>query len=51
LVKQALDRATRPVRLNAQTHLVGWYERFGFAADGEAFLDDGISHTPMVLSR
>ena len=50
LLKGALDGATRPVLLNAQTYLVGWYERFGFEVDGEPFLDDGIPHTPMVLA-
>jgi ElaA protein len=48
LVSDALRRAgSRPVRLAAQTQLVGWYERWGFARDGEDFLDDGIPHTPM----
>jgi ElaA protein len=51
LVKRALDGATRPVRLNAQTYLVEWYERLGFEASGEPFLDDGIPHTPMVIER
>ncbi len=33
--------------LDAQTHLRQWYERFGFAVDGEAFVEDGIPHVPM----
>ena len=47
LVQRALQGAARPVRLNAQTHLVEWYERLGFEPAGAAFLDDGIPHTPM----
>lgn len=37
----------RRSRLDAQSHLAGWYARFGFRQDGEEFLDDGIWHTPM----
>jgi ElaA protein len=41
------DTAGRPVVLEAQSHLAGWYERFGFTATGPEYLDDGIPHTPM----
>ena len=37
--------------LDAQSHLRGWYERFGFAATGDEFVEDGIPHVPMRLSR
>ena len=37
----------RDVVLDAQSPLVGWYAGFGFEADGEEFLEDGIPHTPM----
>ena len=50
LVKEALQVAPRPVRINAQTYLVGWYGRFGFEVSGDEFLDDGIPHTPMTLA-
>jgi ElaA protein len=51
LMAEALRLAgPRPVRLDAQTYLVGWYERFGFVRAGADFLDDGIPHTPMRLS-
>lgn len=33
--------------LAAQSHLVGFYERFGFVAAGPEFIEDGIPHTPM----
>ena len=36
----------RAVVLDAQSYLVGWYERFGFAVTGPEFLEDGIPHTP-----
>lgn len=34
--------------LDAQAYLTGFYERFGFAATGPEFLDDGIPHVPMA---
>jgi ElaA protein len=43
---QAADETTIFV-LNAQSHLVAFYERFGFAINGDEFVDDGIAHTPM----
>lgn len=33
--------------LDAQAHLEGWYERFGFAREGANFLEDDIPHVPM----
>ena len=37
----------RDVVLDAQTPLAAWYAGFGFAVDGEEFLEDGIPHLPM----
>lgn len=42
---------TRDVVLDAQSPLAGWYAGHGFVADGPEFLEDGIPHTPMRLSR
>ena len=50
LVKTALTVAVRPVRINAQSHLFDWYAGFGFAGDGDEFVEDGIPHVPMVLA-
>ncbi|HEV7755610.1 MAG TPA: GNAT family N-acetyltransferase [Mycobacteriales bacterium] len=48
LVREALGKVRgRPVTLNAQTHLTGWYRKFGFVVSAPEFLDDGIPHTPM----
>ena len=33
--------------LDAQSHLVGWYARFGFTVSGAEFIEDGIAHRPM----
>jgi ElaA protein len=50
LVHHALTFADRPVVLDAQSHLVAWYEALGFVADGPGFVEDGIPHTPMRRS-
>jgi ElaA protein len=47
LVAAALQETPGPVTLSAQSHLTGWYERFGFAVDGPEYLDAGIPHRPM----
>ncbi len=41
----------RDVVLDAQTPLVKWYESMGFAVTGGEFLDGGIPHLPMRLTR
>lgn len=41
----------RDVVLDAQSPLARWYATFGFEVSGPEFLEDGIPHTPMVLSR
>ena len=33
--------------LNAQAHLEGWYERFGYTRTGDNFDEAGIPHVPM----
>jgi predicted GNAT family N-acyltransferase len=38
-----------PITLGAQTHLEGWYERFGFRRSGPDYVEDGIAHLPMRL--
>ena len=51
LMNAALEACPgRDVVLDAQSPLRGWYEGFGFAVDGDEFLEDGIPHTPMRLS-
>ena len=48
LMQTALAQvAGRAVVLDAQSHLAGWYARFGFVADGPEFVEDGIAHIPM----
>jgi predicted GNAT family N-acyltransferase len=51
LLESLMDEARRQgmteLALNAQTGATGFYERFGFAAEGEVFMDAGIPHITM----
>jgi ElaA protein len=52
LISAALARVgERECRLDAQAPLVGFYARLGFAAAGPEYLEDGIPHVPMRLTR
>jgi len=39
------------VQLSAQTHLTPFYERLGFKAISDSYLEDGIPHTDMELAQ
>jgi predicted GNAT family N-acyltransferase len=47
LVALAAERGRQEVVLNAQTHALGFYELYGFVAEGGDFLDAGIAHRRM----
>lgn len=52
LVMEALDRIAgaagcRSARLSSQVDAIGFYERLGYEAFGEAYLDAGILHRDM----
>lgn len=47
LVEHVLTTVAAPWTLDAQSHLTGWYARFGFEVSGAEYLEDGIAHTPM----
>ncbi|MGM0783278.1 MAG: GNAT family N-acetyltransferase [Pseudomonadota bacterium] len=53
LMRAAIEAARRDghpaVELAAQTHALPFYERLGFRAFGEAFMDAGIPHRNMHL--
>ena len=48
LVSHIVETSTGWLVLDAQSYLVDWYERFGFAATGPEFVEDGIPHVPMA---
>jgi tRNA(adenine34) deaminase len=47
LMNQARQRGDRQSVLSAQTHAVGFYEKFGFVAEGHEYLDCDIPHRDM----
>ena len=47
LMERALQRGDREVVLSAQTHAIGFYEKFGFIAEGNEYLDCDIPHRDM----
>ena len=47
LIDRARQRGDREVVLSAQTHALGFYEKFGFAAEGGEYLDCNIAHRDM----
>ncbi|CAN7504764.1 GNAT family N-acetyltransferase [Duganella sp. LjRoot269] len=47
LMEQARARGDKQVVLSAQTHAAPFYERHGFAIDGDEFFEAGISHINM----
>jgi len=49
LLRHARPLGAERVVLDAQTHALGFYQRLGFHAVGEEFLDAGIPHRRMEL--
>lgn len=54
LMRAAVERfrkvpGVKKVKLGAQTHALGFYERLGFVAHGPEFDDAGIAHREMIL--
>jgi predicted GNAT family N-acyltransferase len=50
LIALARKEGCVEVQLNAQTHALGFYGRYGFTASGEEFDEAGIAHRRMSLS-
>ncbi|MDI9394253.1 MAG: GNAT family N-acetyltransferase [Euryarchaeota archaeon] len=48
LIEKAVELEARDIHIHAQTHAVGFYEKFGFVAYGDSFLKTGIEHISMV---
>lgn len=47
LMQAARQRGHRQVRLNAQLHASAFYGRYGFAVDGDEFMEANIAHIHM----
>lgn len=53
LLRQAIGQCEalfgrQPIKIGAQQYLRAFYESFGFVAEGEGYLEDGIPHVHMV---
>ena len=49
LLAMTRERGDAEVELSAQTHALGFYEKFGFVAFGDEYFDVGIPHRSMRL--
>jgi predicted GNAT family N-acyltransferase len=47
-LQQARHRGLARVAVNAQTYVMAFYERHGFVAEGEGFVEAGIPHHRMT---
>jgi predicted GNAT family N-acyltransferase len=47
LIARAKQRGDKAVVLSAQIHAIAFYQRHGFAAEGEVYLEAGIRHQQM----
>ena len=50
VIEQAKQRGHRQVFLHAQISVIGFYQKHGFSAEGDIFIDAGIEHRTMRLS-
>lgn len=50
LIDEATRRGMARVVLNAQTHALGFYARFGFVPEGEEYEEAGLPHRTMGRS-
>ena len=44
-----LVKLRKPIYLNSQTNVIGFYSKFGFKVVGEMFKEAGIEHYKMIL--
>lgn len=51
LLLKAFEFTESAVRTDAQTAAQGFYERYGFVPTGETFMDVGIEHVPMQVTK
>ena len=50
VIEQARQSGFKQVFLHAQVNVIGFYEKSGFSAEGDIFIDAGIEHRTMRLS-
>ena len=50
-ILQTADNQYQTFVLDAQVQVIPFYEKLGFTAEGDIFLDAGIEHRRMILTR
>lgn len=50
-VNYALEQRYTDIFLHAQTQAIGFYQRYGFEAEGPEFMDAGIPHRNMTFKH
>ncbi|MBB6521612.1 GNAT family N-acetyltransferase [Pseudoteredinibacter isoporae] len=50
-VNYALEQNYSDIFLHAQTQAIGFYQRYGFEAEGPEFMDAGIPHRNMIFNK
>ena len=50
VIEQARQSGFKQVFLHAQVNVISFYEKSGFSAEGDIFIDAGIEHRTMRLS-
>ncbi len=48
LLEKTVELGVEAVHIHAQTHAISFYEKFGFIAYGETFLEANIEHISMI---
>ncbi len=49
-IKRIAENGHKDIRIEAQAHLLHFYENLGFNSAGETYILDGIPHLQMVLN-
>lgn len=49
LIEAGRQKGFKELVLSAQTHAIGFYQRYGFVEEGEIYLDTGVEHKTMRL--
>ncbi len=50
ILNHAKESGIKHVFLHAQVQVIGFYQQFGFVAEGEEFMDAGIPHRAMFIN-
>lgn len=50
IIEDAKEAGVHTIDLGAQVSALGFYEKLGFKAEGDIFMDAGIEHRNMVLT-